>query len=93
MMLSKGPLIEPDVLRKKVSGTVFGSIPALLAWDAKFVICATTRQGTVTGEIRRSLSTGAVSALCTAASMAGRSVSSSPVVAASVSILAAPSAI
>src|SRR5271166_2265552 len=93
MILSNGPLIEPDVLRKKASGTVFGSMPAPLTCDAKFVICATTRQGTVTGEITRSLSTGTPWPLCTAASMAVRSVSNSPVVVASVSILAASSAV
>src|ERR1700756_56718 len=93
MIVSKGPLIEPDVLRKKVSGTVFGSMPAPLTWDAKFVICAITRQGTVTGEIRRRLSMGTVRAVCAAASMAVRWASSSPVVAGGVAILAAPSAV
>ncbi|SKW03034.1 Uncharacterised protein [Mycobacteroides abscessus subsp. abscessus] len=29
-MSSNGPLMEPEVLRKKVSGMVFGSMPASL---------------------------------------------------------------
>src|ERR1700753_1364927 len=93
MIVSNGPLIEPDVLRKKVRGTVFGSMPAPLTWDAKFVICATTRQGTVTGEIRRRLLMRTVCAVWAAASMAVGWVSSSPVVAEGVSILAAKSAV
>src|ERR1700761_5624782 len=93
MIVSKGPLIEPDVLRKKVSGIVFGSMPAPLTWDAKFVICATTRQGAVTGETGRRLSMGTVWALFVAASMAVRWASSSPVVAAGVVIPAATSAV
>ena len=50
-MSSKGPVIEPEDLRKNVSGIVFGSMPASLTCDTKFVICATTRHGAVTGEI------------------------------------------
>ena len=89
-MSSSGPLIDPDALRKNVSGIVFGSMPASLTCEAKFVICATTRHGVVTGETSVRLSTGTVSWLCAAASIAARSASSSPVVVAVVSILAAP---
>src|SRR3954462_1560247 len=89
-MSSNGPQIEPDVLRKKVSGTVFGSMPASVTCEMKFVICATTRHGAVTGETRARLSTGTVVPLWAAASMAAQSASSSPVVAADVLILAAP---
>ena len=49
-MSSNGPLMEPEALRKNVSGMVFGSIPASLTCEAKLVICATTRHGAVTGE-------------------------------------------
>ena len=59
-MSSNGPLIEPDVLRKKVSGVVSGLRPASLTWLAKLVICATTRQGAVTGDTRWRLSKGTV---------------------------------
>ena len=40
---------------------VFGSMPASLTCEAKFVIWATTRHGAVTGETRSRLSTGTVS--------------------------------
>ncbi len=42
---SNGPLIDAEDFRKKVSGIVFGSIPASRTWEAKFVIWATTRHG------------------------------------------------
>ena len=49
-MSSTGPLIDPDALRKNVSGIVFGFHPASSTWEAKLVICATTRHGAVTGD-------------------------------------------
>src|SRR5580693_5318149 len=91
MMSSDGPVIEADDLRKKVSGTVLGSPPPSLTWEAKLVICATTRHGFVTGDTNLRLSTGTVSLPWTAASMAARSASNSAVVVALVAILAAPS--
>src|ERR1700739_618335 len=89
-MSSTGPAIDPDALRKNVSGTFFGSPPVSLTCDAKLVICATTRHGFVTGETNARLSTGTASLLLTAASMAARSASSSAVVVAPVLILVAP---
>ena len=80
-MSSNGPLMDADALRKNVSGMLFGSMPASVTCEAKFVICATTRHGAVTGETSSRLSTGTVSVLCAAASIAARSASSSPVVA------------
>src|SRR5690348_9594416 len=92
-MSSNGPLMDADALRKNVSGMVFGSIPASLTCETKFVIWATTRHGAVTGETRSRLSTGTLTAPCEAASMADRSDNSSPVVIASVSILTAPAVV
>ena len=89
-MSSNGPLIDPDALRKNVSGIVVGSMPASLTCEAKLVICATTRHGAVTGETRSRVSTGTVSVPCGRPSMAARSASSSPVVVAVVSTFAAP---
>ena len=89
-MSSKGPLIEPDVLRKKVSGMVSGLSPESLTWLAKLVICATTRQGAVTGDTRSRVAGSTVFLLARAASICSGSASSSPVVVASVSIRAAP---
>src|SRR3954466_7012621 len=89
-MSSNGPLMDAEALRKKVSGMVFGSIPASVTCETKFVIWAATRHGAVTGETSARLSTGTVVPLWAAASMAARSASSSPVVAADVSILAVP---
>src|ERR1700753_35914 len=57
-MSPAGPVIDPDALRKNVSGIVLGSMPASLTCEAKLVICATTRQGAVTGEISVRLSRG-----------------------------------
>ena len=90
MMSSNGPLIEPEVLRKKVSGMVSGLRPASFTWLAKLVICATTRQGAVTGDTRSRVAGSTVSLLPGAASICSRSASSSPVVVASVSMRAAP---
>src|ERR1700721_2024492 len=89
-MSSKGPVIDADALRKKVSGTDAGSIPASLTCDVKLVICATTRHGLVTGDNSSRPSTATVSTPAVAASIAARSDSSAPVVVAVVSILAAP---
>ena len=72
-MSSNGPLMEADDFRKNVSGTVFGSIPESTTWDSKLVICATTRQGVVTGERSDRESTGTMSVLAAAALMATRS--------------------
>src|SRR5208283_125912 len=90
-MSSTGPAIDPDALRKNVSGTFFGSPPVSLTWDAKLVICATTRHGAVTGDSSSRLLTGTVSVLATARLIDGRSASSCAVVVASVSILATAS--
>src|SRR6516164_5402854 len=76
-MSSNGPLMDAEALRKKVSGTDAGSMPASLTCDSKLVIWATTRHGRVTGEISLRLSTATVSALAEAA----------------MSILTAPSAV
>ena len=37
-MSSNGPLIDPEDLRKKVSGIYSGSMPTSLTCEAKFVI-------------------------------------------------------
>ena len=71
-MSSNGPLIEPDVLRKKVSGMVSGLRPASLTWLAKLVICATTRQGAVTGDTRSRVAGSTVCLLARAASICSR---------------------
>src|ERR1700758_4407214 len=92
-MSSAGPLTDPDALRKNVSGTVFGFPPVSSTWEAKFVICATTRHGAVTGASRSRLGPATVSALAGARSMAGRSASSCAVVDADVLILATASAV
>ena len=92
-MSSNGPLIEPDVLRKNVSGMVSGLSPASLTWLAKLVICATTRQGAVTGETSSRVAGSTVFLLARAASIFSGSASSSPVVVASVSMRAAPSGV
>src|SRR5277367_3680769 len=92
MMSPDGPVIDPDALRKNVSGIDLGSMPASLTCEEKLVICATTRQGAVTGESSLRLSSGTASAP-DAASMAARSASSSAVVVAAVSILTAPVAV
>src|ERR1700757_663735 len=92
-MSSNGPLIDADALRKKVSGTEAGSMPASLTCDSKLVIWATTRHGRVTGETNFRLSTATVSALAAAAiaaSNAAWSASRPAVVVAVMSILAAP---
>ena len=86
-------MIDPDALRKNVSGIDLGSMPASLTCEEKLVICATTRQGAVTGEISVRLSRGTVSDPDAAASMAARSANSSAVVVASVLILTAPVAV
>src|ERR1700743_1290336 len=93
MMSPDGPVIDPDALRKNVSGIDLGSIPASLTWEKKLVICATTRQGAVTGDTRLRLSGGTTSALDAAASMAARSANSSAVAVASVLTFAAPVAV
>ena len=90
-MSSTGPVIDPDALRKNVSGTFFGSPPVSSTWDAKLVICATTRHGAVTGDSSSRLLTGTVSVLAAARSIAGRSANSCAVVVASVSTLATAS--
>src|SRR6476661_7424563 len=82
--------MEPEALRKNVRGMDFGSIPASLTCEAKLVICATTRHGAVTGDTSSRLSTGTMSELWAAASIAARSASSSPVLVAVVAIFAAP---
>ena len=92
-MSSTGPAIDPDALRKNVSGTFFGSPPVSFTWDAKLVICATTRHGAVTGASRSKLFTATVSVLAAARSIAARSASSCAVVVAAVSILATASAV
>ena len=81
--------MDAEDLRKKVSGVLSGSIPASRTCETKLVICATTRQGRVTGESSARVSTGTVAELCCAAWMAVRSLSSSPVVPAVVSMRAA----
>ena len=83
----------PRLFIYPVSGMVFGSIPASLTCEAKFVICATTRHGLVTGEIRSRLSTATVSVLLRAASTVARSASSSAVLRAAVGTCAAPAAV
>src|SRR5579859_4062017 len=93
MTSSYGPLIDPEVLRKKVNGTDSGLKPASCACEAKLVIWATTRHGAVTGEIRASDSTGTVAELAAATAIAERSPSSWAVVRASVTIRAAPPAV
>ena len=60
MMSSDGPVIDPDALRKNVSGIDLGSMPASLTCEEKLVICATTRHGAVTGDISVRLSRGTV---------------------------------
>src|SRR5690348_1984520 len=92
-MSSTGPQIDPEVLRKKVSGMVSGSIPASVTCERKFVIWATTRHGAVTGERSARLDAGTTSSLDNAASIAARSASSSPVVAAVVLIRDAPAGV
>lgn len=77
-------------MRKNVKGTVVGFPFVSVTCETKFVIWATTRQGAVTGETRSRSSTGTVSLLVAAASIAGRSASSSAVVVALVCTLAAP---
>src|SRR5690349_5228137 len=91
-MSANGPLIDADDLRKKVSGTVAGSIPASRKWDSKLVIWATTRHGAVTGEISSSASSG-TDPPDRAVSMADRSANRAPVVVAEVWIGAAPSGV
>ena len=86
-MSPDGPVIDPDALRKNVSGIDFGSMPASLTCEAKLVICATTRHGAVIGESSLKLSTATAAEPDAATSMAARSASSAAVVAASVSIL------
>src|ERR1700722_8316577 len=90
MMSPDGPMIDPDALRKNVSGIDLGSMPASLTCEEKLVICATTRQGAVTGEISVRLSSGTVLDPDAAASMAGRSGHSSAVLVAPVLILTPP---
>ncbi len=65
-MSPTGPVIDPDALRKKVSGTFFGFPPVSSTWDAKFVIWATTRHGAVTGDSSSRLLTDTVSVLAAA---------------------------
>src|ERR1700722_9399302 len=89
-MSSKGPVIDADALRKNVSGTDAGSMPASLTCDTKLVICATTRHGLVTGDNNSSPPTATASTPAVAASIAVRSDNSAAVVVAAVSILAAP---
>src|ERR1700734_2790239 len=93
MMSPDGPMIDPDVLRKNVSGIDLGSRPASLMCEEKLVICATTRQGAVTGEISVRLSRGAASDPDAAASMAARSANRPAVVVASVFTFTAPVAV
>src|ERR1700758_1194885 len=92
-MSSAGPLTDPDALRKNVSGTVFGFPPVSSTWEAKFVICATTRHGAVTGASRSRLVTATVSALAGARSVAGRAARRRGGRGADVSILATASAV
>src|SRR6478735_5366344 len=89
-MWSNGPLIEPDVLRKKVSGTVSGLRPESLTWLVKLVIWATTRQGAVTGEIRSRVASSTVFVLLAVVWSLCGSARRSPVEVASVSTRAAP---
>src|ERR1700684_4185039 len=94
MISSNGPTIEPDALRKNVSGIDLGSMPASLTCETKLVICATTRHGEVTGETSVRLSIGTPSDPDAAAtSMVARSASRSRVVAAALSILVAPDSV
>src|SRR6185312_10972684 len=88
-----GPVIDPDAFRKKVSGTVFGSMPTSLTCDAKLVIWATTRHGAVTGEHSFKSADATVSVPGAARSIAARSASSCAVVVARVSILATASVV
>src|SRR5690348_12686617 len=90
MMSSYGPLIDPDVLRKNVNGIVSGFSPASATWDRKLVIWATTRHGAVIGDTSSRSAGGTRPSVAAAASIAGRSANSSLVVAAWVSICAAP---
>ena len=92
-MSSTGPAIDPDALRKNVSGTFFGSPPVSFTCEAKLVIWATTRHGSVTGDSSSRLLTGTVSVLAAARSIGGRSANSCAVVVASVSTLAAASGV
>src|SRR5947209_12983875 len=89
-MSSDGPAIDPDALRKNVSGTDLGSMPASSTSEMKLVIWATTRHGAVSGESCARLATGTATEPDAAASMALRSASSAAVVVASVLTLAAP---
>src|ERR1700722_13507467 len=91
-MSSNGPLIDADALRKNVSGTDAGSMPASLTCDSKLVIWATTRHGRVTGDSSVRSSTATASAVV-AASIAARFDSSAAVVVAVVSIFAAPASV
>src|SRR3984957_19751097 len=91
-MSPDGPVIDPDALRKNVSGIDLGSMPASLTCEQKLVICATTRQGAVSGEISLRPSRGTASVPRAAASIAARSANSSAVVTASVLICTAPAA-
>ena len=67
--------------------------PVSSTWEAKLVICATTRHGAVTGASRSKLFTATVSVLAAARSIAARSASSCAVVVAAVSTLATASAV
>src|ERR1700733_7669666 len=93
MMSPDGPMIDPDALRKNISGIDLGSMPASLTCEEKLVICATTRQGAVTGEISVRLSKGTVCDPDAAASIAARSANRAAVVVASVLTLTAPVAL
>jgi hypothetical protein len=90
MMSSYGPPIEPEVLRKNVSGMVSGFSPESLTWLAKFVIWATTRQGALTGETSARVAGSTTELLAPAAWIFSGSARSAAVVAAPVSTRAAP---
>src|ERR1700693_2753111 len=62
--------MDPDALRKNVSGTVVGFMPASLTCEAKLVIWATTRHGAVTGERSSRVLGATVSVLAAAPSIA-----------------------
>src|ERR1700732_4054741 len=93
MMSPDGPVIDPDALRKNVSGIDLGSIPASLTCEEKLVICATTRQGAVTGDVSVRLARGTGSDPAAAASMAAGSANRPAVVVASVLTFTAPVAV
>src|ERR1700690_3626325 len=93
MMSPDGPMIDPDALRKNVSGIDLGSMPASLTCEEKLVVCATTRQGAVTGESSVGLAGGRGSDPGAAGAIAARSANRAAVVVGSVSPFTAPVAV